>query len=245
MENASKALIMAGSILMALIVIGALTFMYTNVSEVEQTKTDAETEGKISDYLARFEQYNRESLYGSEILSLANLQEDYNKTQADVQGYTKITILVNIKTEIAKEDGRTYYLTKGEKNINEVIDALIKKNNSITSTSSLESDLSYYETEEYENTGKTVKYFSQINYRTIAEILNVPYNSTDDEYEILEKIQNSNSKNKKLIEEIDKYKNLKSSYTQFKNTKFKCTEVEYDQNGRIKAMCFEEEKIGS
>ena len=40
MENASKALIIAGSVLMAVLVIGALMLMYNQIADIEQTKTD-------------------------------------------------------------------------------------------------------------------------------------------------------------------------------------------------------------
>ena len=41
MENASKALIMAGSVLMAILVIGLLVFGYQSLSALEQSKENA------------------------------------------------------------------------------------------------------------------------------------------------------------------------------------------------------------
>ena len=71
MENASKALIMAGSILMAILVIGLLVFGYQQLSSLQQTETDAEDNDKLARYMNQFEQFGR-TLYGSELLSLAN-----------------------------------------------------------------------------------------------------------------------------------------------------------------------------
>ncbi len=81
MENASKALIMAGSILIALLVIGLVIYTYNQLSDIEQTESDSEYTIKATEYMRQFEQFNR-TLYGSELLSLANLQEDYNKLRA-------------------------------------------------------------------------------------------------------------------------------------------------------------------
>ena len=94
MENASKALIMAGSVLIAILVIGLLVLGYNNLSSLEQTREDSEANLKGEEYMQRFEQYYR-TLYGSELLSLANLQEDYNNT-SDVlyDGYDRIQITV-------------------------------------------------------------------------------------------------------------------------------------------------------
>ena len=81
MENASKALIMAGSILIALLIIGLLVIGYNQISGLEQTKTDNDVNKKMIEYMRQFEQFNR-TLYGSELLSLANLQSDYNSSEA-------------------------------------------------------------------------------------------------------------------------------------------------------------------
>ena len=108
MENASKALIMAGSILIAILVIGLLVFGYSQLSETEQIRSDAEATDKVADYMRQFEQFNR-TLYGSELLSLANLQEDYNtsETREDL-GYDRIEITVYTKGIVNSQ-----YFTQG------------------------------------------------------------------------------------------------------------------------------------
>ena len=53
MENASKALIMAGSLLISLLIIGALVFMYNQFADVQQTKTDVDEEGKLGNLWQR------------------------------------------------------------------------------------------------------------------------------------------------------------------------------------------------
>lgn len=109
MENASKALIMAGSILIAIMVIGLLVYGYNQMSDLEQTKEDAKITDTLAEYMRRFEQYNRgqgdEPLYGSEILSLANLQEDYNLLEA-TDGYSPVSIKIEIKKEILRKYNR-------------------------------------------------------------------------------------------------------------------------------------------
>ena len=106
MENAIKALSMAGSVLISVVIIGALLFAFNNLSEQQQVEVNSEDARKISDYLARFEQYNKTYIYGSEILSLANLQDDYNRTQSDTEGYSRVNIYITINTPIEQADGR-------------------------------------------------------------------------------------------------------------------------------------------
>lgn len=221
MENASKALIMAGSILMALIVIGALVFMYGKLSNAEQTKIDSEEVGKITDYGQRFEQYNR-TIYGSELFSLANLVDDYNKTQADNKGYTRINISVSVKP-IADSN----YFNRAS-NINDILN---DKNN-------IENAIKRYE-EKTEYKGRTVKNFSQISNREIAGIYGIDFSSSMIDYDIGEELKN-NTQTSKLMKNIEEYKNIVTTYTEFKNKKFKCSNVKYTPNGRISSMSFVE-----
>ena len=92
MENAAKALQIAGGVLLSLIIIGALVYGYQHLSELEQIREDAEGTAKAADFNGDYEVYNRTGVYGSELLSLANKMEDYNIKQADAQGYHALYI---------------------------------------------------------------------------------------------------------------------------------------------------------
>ena len=232
MENASKALIMAGSVLMAILVISLLVLGYNQLSNYEQTKTDSEINDKMAEYMRRFEQFNRgegDPIYGSELLSLANLQEDYNLSDAreDV-GYDEIIIKVTITKPIV---GSTYFL-EGTHDISD----LAKDKNS------LEEEISNYEEKESDYNNKSVKYFANKTNREIAVEfgMNPPSDMTD--YDILDEYLLRNNKTKKLIEAIYDYSNLKAIYNEFRTGKlFACTKVEYnDGNGRLNRMEFEE-----
>ena len=72
MENASRALIMAGSVLLALLIIGLLVFMFNSISGLKQQEANSEQVLKLAEYNKRILTYNRE-LYGPELVSLANL----------------------------------------------------------------------------------------------------------------------------------------------------------------------------
>lgn len=228
MENASKALIMAGSLLISLLIIGALVFMYNQFADVQQTKTDVDEEGKLGEYSKKFEDYNR-VVYGSELLSLANLQEDYNKTQASEKGYTKIEIKVMINKEIT---GIGQFNT-GE---NEIAQFSADRK-------TIERKISELATEKYpKKTGKTIKYYSQLSNMEIAKSFDLldKINATSDSeyYDALKE----NTETSGLIEKLKDYKNLTSSYTEFKNKRFKCTQIKYDQNnGRVTYMKFVEQ----
>lgn len=98
MENATKALGMAASVLIGILILGALIFLYTRMSEIKQVEQDSLSEQQASNFNKKFEAYNRSGVYGSEILSLANMVEDYNNKEAnETKGYKKIELTVKMK----------------------------------------------------------------------------------------------------------------------------------------------------
>ncbi len=99
MENASKALLMAGSVLIALIVISLLVMSFTSLRSLRQTEEGLTREEQATQFNSQYEAYSR-NLYGSEILSIVNKIDDYNKIEAENEGYTRIEIYINIKSDL-------------------------------------------------------------------------------------------------------------------------------------------------
>ena len=84
MENASKALIMAGSVLIALMIIGALLLMFNNLSSYQNTNNDNEMQAQIIEFNNQYETYNRDDVRGSDLYSLLNKVIDYNRRKSEV-----------------------------------------------------------------------------------------------------------------------------------------------------------------
>ena len=109
MENASKALIMAGSVLLSLLIITTLVFMFGKLGDLKNSEASTEEVKKLAEYNRQIETFDR-ALYGSELLSLANLIDDYNKRQADLKGYNAIVLHVyskGISSPICMQDNYT------------------------------------------------------------------------------------------------------------------------------------------
>ena len=77
MENASKALIMAGGILIALLVLGALLLMFNELSAYQRSNSDIENVSQLTEFNYQFTQYARRDLSGVDIISLSNIQQTY------------------------------------------------------------------------------------------------------------------------------------------------------------------------
>lgn len=124
MENATKALIIAGGILIAMLIVGLLTWGYTQLRSLQQTNVEEEERQQIVEFNERFEAYNKRVVRGYQMISLANLVYDTNSRYTEEVGYTPVTIIVNgLSSEDAENEDlvnyiQTYYdsMTTNEKN---------------------------------------------------------------------------------------------------------------------------------
>ncbi len=103
MENASKAIIMAGGILIGVIILATLVIVFRPMGDVYEGKDDALLIEQLEKYNRQFNTYDK-SLYGSELLSLANLVYDFdNKFLYDIDPtgnyYKENKIVVTVKLD--------------------------------------------------------------------------------------------------------------------------------------------------
>lgn len=94
MENASKALLMAGSVLIGIIVLGAFSFLFISASDFASSYGEDVAEQDVLQFNVAFEEYlGRTDLTGHDILTVINLANDYNeRVNANV-----ITVIVDKK----------------------------------------------------------------------------------------------------------------------------------------------------
>lgn len=99
MENASKALIMAGGILIALIIIGALLLMFNQIGVYQKSNTSIEKQSQLAAFNQDFARYADTDIKGVDIISLANKIVDFNNKEGitnSVDYDKKITLKINI-----------------------------------------------------------------------------------------------------------------------------------------------------
>ena len=214
MENASKALIIAGSVLLAVLIIIALIYTFSQISSLKQVEASSEEEKILAQYDKEIESFNRQGLYGSEILSLANLVEDYNKRHSDLKGYKPITLKVSITQIIdAKYLKETQYSKYGD---------LIKD------FKNLEKKMQDLKKEKI--CGQTLDKLAGMKTETLEDLIS-RYNLANRTNYTLEEIE----------KRINDYQSVNSEMQTFKNKKFNTPEVEYDNSiGRIVKMSFRE-----
>lgn len=245
MENASKALIIAGSVLIALIIIGALILMFSNLTAYQRNNTQTTREAQITEFNREYETYDRNNVRGSELYSLLNKVIDYNRRQSTEgtgwadQGkdinYEAMEIkfsLDNVSNNLIADN------SKGK---------LLIKNNSYTvnkSNNSFENSIKN-EIDRLENT------YGQDSLTNLTTNLTAIFISDRSQQSEKEKaVRDFNVASKKLdissFDEIDEDSTIREDvykyyeYIQFKRAYFNCTNVKYNsKTGRIISMEFE------
>ena len=94
MENAAKALTIAGTILISVLVISAVVFMYRDLTSVKRQDAENQKLQEITDFNKSFESFDK-TLSGAKMLSLSNKIKDYNEKYTVSEGYKKIELYIN------------------------------------------------------------------------------------------------------------------------------------------------------
>ncbi len=243
MENASRALIMAGSVLIALMIIGALMLMFGNLTSYQETDTQGTRSAQIAEFNQQFETYNRDDVRGSDLYSSLNKVIDYNRRQSwegvgesgEEIRYEPMTITFTVEQIELSADRITNRLFKKDsytvsKNVNtfeNTIKQTIDDLEDAYGQSSL-TNLTTGMTAIFTGSSSDDVRVSNFN----AASTKVKINSVDD----LTNKSKSPSKKTTIQEDVYTY----YEYIQFKRAHFDCENIEYDgETGRVISMEFD------
>ena len=102
MENAIKALTMAASVLIAMVIIGAMLLVFNNLNNYQGVNEQIKKDEQVNEFNRQFNTYDRTDVRGSDVLSLINKVIDYNERQSYIGnegadlGYKPIRLIINI-----------------------------------------------------------------------------------------------------------------------------------------------------
>ena len=240
MDNASKALIMAGGMLLAMLIVALLMYAWSLFSEYQTSQDDLAEIENTAKFNEQFTQYDRNDVLGYEILSLVNKVVDYNyRKSSDANAkndakYTPITIEVNIPNpSVFKEGTESNKLFDVNKKQYRQSGAVNQFNSIIKEATRIEG-----------------LYGGADSASRLAKAISTIYSSTTTEGNAIKKFNSLSTKtqvkNKAELDaqKTDLYKYYE--YVQFKRTVFKSdsNKIVYDPNtGRISYMCFDFVKV--
>lgn len=98
MENATKALLIAAGMLLAVMIISLLVAGYNQISAYYRQEQELLSTEQLDKFNKQFQNYNREDIRGNELISLMNKIIDYNVTQSYQEGtnYERIKVTITI-----------------------------------------------------------------------------------------------------------------------------------------------------
>ena len=86
MENASKALLMAGGVLIAILIIVLLVNSFTSIKSFQQADLSEKEQRKIVKFNEQYIKYLGQYVYGTEVLTLQNKYNNDGKVNVNVEG---------------------------------------------------------------------------------------------------------------------------------------------------------------
>ena len=206
MENAAKALTIAGGVLIAVMLAVLVYYVFTQWGESQKMQQEDVDTVKIEEFNKSYLSYEK-VLYGSELLGLVNKMSDYNISD-DVRynAYGTMDLKVEIKLLSGSTDNLfnrtgTYSLSTVKRTIDDVMRKTVEK-----------------------YSGKV----SDSQWEFLAKSSNNSEQSFDD---LCQELNISSSVNRRELQEAAKeyYK-----YVQFKRMKFKHKETTFYDTGRVR-----------
>jgi|GEM_PF-1899070 hypothetical protein len=209
MENASKALLIAGGVLIAILIVSVLVVTLNIVNSNQRTREKALVTEQLAEFNQKYEAYNKKALRGTDIITLMKMAiENNNSASSDNPYYINVIIDLGNK-KIQDTSTRTVVLDKDKKVIS---DKTKRDPNSLEGTSKIILG-TWIDNVHYKTNGKVEKFFTTTDFTDSMEEQTESNGNTTITY---------------------KY----SSFTTFKNDIFQCTNVEYNNQGRIKELEF-------
>ena len=214
MENASKALTIAGGVLIAVMLAVLVYYVFNHWGEIQKMKQEAVETVKVEEFNKSYLSYEK-VLYGSELLGLVNKMSDYNiSDDVKYNAYGTMDLKVEIKLLSGSTDNLfnrtgTYSLSTVKRTIDDVMRKTVER-----------------------YSGKV----SDSQWEFLAKSSNNSEQSFDD---LCQELNISSSVNRRDLQEAAKeyYK-----YVQFKRMKFKHKETTFFNTGRVRNMSFIETK---
>lgn len=101
MENASKALLMTGSILIGIILLSLAVYMYNIMKEAKSYDATVLSTEQIVKYNMEFLSYDKQVMYGTDVITVLNKAIDSNKKYAEDDESNFIDIAFVLKDDVS------------------------------------------------------------------------------------------------------------------------------------------------
>ena len=249
MENAAKGLMIAGSVLIAVIIIGMMFYFFNHLKEVPKEQEAQRQQEQTAKFNAEYESYDKQLMYGQDVVTLINKAIDndrkyatnlYTGTIEKEDNFYFIDVQVTVTTPVKAYATQYYEIPEGIDGTDKYVDYTIYPQNDqsiqISGYVNGKGNLQSYQLGTIFAKNQT--------FNVIADNGNsVTVNSkVEDFFKGFEtvRIQLFSPTIAKPIDKFN-YTIVDSGFTDFKRMFFKCTGIQYDTTtGRVKQLTFVE-----
>lgn len=266
MENATKALLIAGGMLLVMLVVGLILFAWGKFSEFYSSQDELLDTADLAKFNLQFTNYENRNVHGYELISLANKVADYNfrySNATDARNdhkYSAITMRIHFPNEYKGSsksvenqiwynneynvhlfnDGATYTQSQS---INQIVGQIVNAATGIESyyrDSSIASKLAK-SISSLIVTREQVSYTARVNQITEVKAREILEKEALAAYNSIVKNSTQNSYNA-MVQILFNTYNIRQyyEYYQFKKAIFTCTGITYDSvTDRVSTIDFE------
>lgn len=231
MENASKALLMAGGILIALLIISMLLLMITNIGDYQRTKDSGAKATQVAKFNRDFERYTDDNgIKGTDIVSLINKIADYNSKQTDNTGSSSgstnyVDYNIRMSITIRGLDGfNEKYAYSDDSSIDQLF-----PNDAYTFGENRGNAIK----QQLDNFTQAESYLGLAKLKQLSSVYDPNLTKSKNEEKIREKLEDWNGD--PTLDTIKKYR----QYSEFKTSKFRSYQDPVYENGQIQQLFFE------
>lgn len=96
MENAAKALVIAGGVLIAIMTLSLFLYGMTSAARIEQAQNEKKATEELAAFNMEYEAYNKQRLYGIDLITVINKAIEHNQKMQVSTARRKILYKYNI-----------------------------------------------------------------------------------------------------------------------------------------------------
>ena len=232
MENAAKALIIAGGILLAIMTLTLLVYGLTASSRLEQATAENKKNEEIASFNLEYQAFNKKRMYGIDLITLINKAINHNKTMDSSHPYY-VNIIFKTKEDF-KNEIYIYIYNNTTKEVE------YEKYGADPTDSHIPTDPEWSKVRDVNISTRDIegnKEYKLLSFSGKQAIINKDFKN------IFEDGFKEDFTRTKIVPDGGQSKTVTctvySALTNFKRAIFECTNVEYDSNtGRINKLEF-------
>lgn len=114
MENAVKALLIAGGIFFAILILSLIVYMSTATTRMAEAQEQKKVIEELESFNKNYEAYNKKRMYGADIITVVNKAIDYNRSLGPTEANKAMNIKISVNESFTSTEQTIIEYSNGE-----------------------------------------------------------------------------------------------------------------------------------